>query len=71
MLLFLHIFLNSFSPLWLGATGKETVTYLKGSSVFSSSDGFAMIRGGHMNLTILGGLEVSASGNLANWIIVR
>ena len=51
-------------------TGKETVTYVKGSSIFSSSESFAMIRGRHVHLTILGALEVSANGDLANWIIV-
>lgn len=49
--------------------GKETVTYVPGSSTFSSSDSFAMIRGKHVDLTILGALEVSSSGDLASWIV--
>ena len=49
--------------------GKETVTEVAGSSYFSSSDSFAMIRGGHVDLTVLGALEVDEKGNLANWAV--
>jgi len=47
--------------------GKQTISMVPGSSLFSSAESFAMIRGGHMDLTILGAMEVSEKGDIANW----
>ena len=49
--------------------GKQTVTAVKGASIFSSAESFAMIRGGHVDLTVLGAFEVDVQGNIASWMI--
>lgn len=49
--------------------GKQTITTVSGASYFSSADSFAMIRGGHIDLTVLGALEVDQNGSLANWMV--
>jgi 3-oxoacid CoA-transferase subunit B len=49
--------------------GKETVTAIKGAAIFNSAESFAMIRGGHVDLTVLGAFEVDQNGNIASWMI--
>ena len=59
---------NEIDPDLINA-GKQTITMVKGSALFSSAESFAMIRGGHVHLTILGAMEVSENGDIANWKI--
>ena len=60
--------LNEVDPDLINA-GKQTITTLKGSVIFDSAESFAMIRGGHVNMTILGAMEVAENGDIANWKI--